>query len=296
MDVEQARAFIAVAEELHFGHAADRLNMTQPPLSRMIKQLERTYKTQLFERSTRHVSLTPTGAALLGPARALIDAARAADAAVLDAGRGVTGHVRLGFAGASTHTAVGDIVRRCAGRFPDIRVDLHSSQFSQQGLENVHGGSLDMAIGRWDFLPADIERKVITREELFVALPSSHRLADRASVSMSELAEESWVVLPGGFSSVLINRFNVLAKQGGFVPTIRTIALDSWTMLVLVGAGMGVAVTLDSVVDNVTEPNVTFVPLAESNRFIDLQIIWRTGDNNPALRSVLEVVDEVYPS
>nr|WP_278762364.1 LysR substrate-binding domain-containing protein [Corynebacterium argentoratense] len=99
-----------------------------------------------------------------------------------------------------------------------------------------------------------------------------------------------------GFSSALINRFNVLAKQGGFVPTIRTIALDSWTMLVLVGAGMGVAVMLDSVVDNVTEPNVTFVPLAESYRFIDLQIIWRTGDNNPALRSVLEVVDEVYPS
>ncbi|WP_314028692.1 LysR substrate-binding domain-containing protein [Corynebacterium argentoratense] len=131
---------------------------------------------------------------MLGLARALIDAAWAADAAVLDAGRGVTGHVRL------------------------------------------------------------------------------------------------------GFSSALINRFNVLAKQGGFVPTIRTIALDSWTMLVLVGAGMGVAVMLDSVVDIVTEPNVTFVPLAESNRFIDLQIIWRTGDNNPALRSVLEVVDEVYPS
>lgn len=67
-------------------------------------------------------------------------------------------------------------------------------------------------------------------------------------------------------------------------------------MLGLVGAGMGVAVMLDSVVDNVTEPNVTFVPLAESYRFIDLQIVWRTGDNNPALRSVLEVVDEVYPS
>lgn len=295
MEVHQASAFLAVAEELHFGRAAARLNMAQPPLSRLIKQLERTLGTQLFERSTRHVALTPAGEALIGPATDLVSVSRGAHEIVRNTLSGETGRVHIGFAGASTHRSVGELARALRKSHPRLKLDIHSSQFSHLGLERVLEGSLDLAIGRWDFFPAQIDSHVMALEEVVFAIPTSHPLAERKSLAMKELTDENWIALPAGFGSALQNRMNSMAMAAGFVPRTVQTAPDSWTLIVLVGAEMGCAVTLNSVRDNVSSEGVAFIPIRGHNPHMEVRMIWRRGDGNPALASVIRVAERLFP-
>ena len=294
MDIHQAQAFLVVAEELHFGRAAARLNMAQPPLSRLIKQLERALGAELFERSTRHVSITAAGRALLEPAQRLLDASQEARDAVQDAVAGRIGRVRLGFAGASINRKVGELARQVRARRPGVVLELHSSQFSHLGLERVLDGSLDLVIGRWDYLPAEISSRVIAHEQILVALPAQHPLAQRHEVRMEDLAEGQWISLPGDSASALSNRLRSLAMQAGFVPRITQTAPDSWTQVVLVGAQMGCALTMDSVRDNVTSDGVVFLPIQGADQPLEVRMIWRAGEENPALRDVVGIVSGLF--
>ncbi|MDS2172669.1 LysR family transcriptional regulator [Nesterenkonia sp. CL21] len=295
MEVHQAQAFIAVAEELHFGRAAARLRMAQPPLSRLIKQLERSLGAPLFERSTRHVKLTAAGRALLDPARHLVEASEAAERAVHSTLTGETGRVRVGFAGASINRKVGELARQVRTARPGLMLELYSSQFSHLGLERVLDGSLDLVIGRWDFLPAEVDSAVIALEEVMVVLPSAHPLASQSSVDMADLAEESWITLPGGLGAALPNRLNSLAMASGFVPRVAQTAPDSWTQVVLVGAQMGCGLSLDSVRDNVSSEGVLFSSIAGEDRPLEVRMIWRRTDDNPALHTVIEIAQDAFP-
>ena len=294
MEVQQARAFIAVAEELHFGRAADRLRIAQPPLSRLIKKLEQALRADLFVRSTRHVELTPVGEALIEPARRLITSSEAARRTVQDTISGETGVVEFGFAGASVNESVGELARQVKRRFPRVKLELHSAQFSHLGLARIMDGTLDVVIGRWEFLPAEVTSIVVGVEETLLAVPATHPLATRSSISIQELAEESWIVLPSGFGAALQNRLRSLAMSAGFIPRVAHTAPDSWTLVALVGAEMGCALTLDSVRDNVKVENVVFLPINASNTSMDVQLIWNRTNNNPALRSVLETARRVF--
>ncbi|MGJ9374190.1 LysR family transcriptional regulator [Nesterenkonia sp. CF4.4] len=294
--VTQAEAFLAVADELHFGRAAERLNLAQPPLSRLIKQLEKDVAAQLFTRSTRHVELTYAGRALIEPARRLVAAAQDAHRAVQEAQAGDSGRVSVGFAGASVHRSIGELARQVRLTSPRLHLDFHGSQFSHNGLERVLDGSLDLAIGRWDFIPHEVDSRVLRREEVIVALPVKHRLAGQASIRMKQLAQDSWISLPSGFGSALPNRLTRLAQDAGFVPRITQTAPDSWTLVVLVGAGMGCAVTLDSVRDNVTADGVVFKAIDGNNPPLEVRAIWRRDNDNPGLRTVIKAAEGVLRS
>lgn len=295
MEVHQARAFLAVAEELHFGRAATRLRMAQPPLSRLIRQLERSMGATLFERSTRHVALTSAGQALLEDAQTLVSVSENAKQSVRSAMSGETGRVRLGFAGASINRQVGQLARNIRAVRPGINFELHSSQFSHLGLQRVLDESLDLVIGRWDLLPPGIDSSVIRLEELMLALPESHPLAGREQVSMAELSEEPWIVLPAGAGAALQNRLNSLAMAAGYVPRVVLTAPDSWTLVVLVGAGLGCALTLDSVRDNIASDGVSFIPVADGGRPLEVRMIWRATDTSPALRAVVDLAERMFP-
>lgn len=149
MDLFHIHAFLAVAEELHFTRAAERLHMGQPPLSRAIKQLERELGCQLFDRNTRSVSLTPQGHAFFQPAKDVVEAFYDARAAVTDIGQGAIGRVRIGFSGASTYLMIGQLARAVNAEYPGIELVLNSSTYADQGLEKVLNGSLDLGIVRW---------------------------------------------------------------------------------------------------------------------------------------------------
>lgn len=295
MDVHQAKAFIEVASELHFGRAATNLRMAQPALSRLIKQLEHNMQAQLLERSTRHVSLTPAGQALLGVAQEMVKISQEAQQVVRTAVSGETGEVRIGFAGASTNMTVGSLARELRKAHPGLRQEFHSSQFSHVGLERILDNTLDLAIGRWDFIPPEVDSYVMAIEQVLVALPSSHPLVGQQSLSMSQLAQEQWIALPGGFSAALQNRLNTLSMAAGFAPRIVQNAPDTLTQLVLVSTEMGCALTVDSVRTNITIPGVEYLPLRDAETQLEVRLIWRRNDTNAALHNVIALAKQVFP-
>ncbi|MDO5492981.1 MAG: LysR family transcriptional regulator [Nesterenkonia sp.] len=295
MEVREAEAFLMVADELHFGRAAARLNMAQPPLSRLIRQLERKLRTRLFDRSTRSVEMTPAGSALVDPARRLVAVSREAQEAVSSAMNGETGTVHIGFAGASINRTIGQLARTLRRTHPRVLLEFHGSQFSPAGLDRVLDGTLDLAFGRWDFIPATLESHVIALETTLVVLPARHPLADQPEVRVSDLAHENWITLPGGFGSALYNRLTTLTRGAGFVPKITQTAPDSWTLVILVAAEMGCALTLDSVRDNVTTPGVVFRPVADPQEPLEVRMIWRRDDPSIALRNVTEAAKALLP-
>ena len=290
MDVNEIRAFLAVAEELHFGRAAERLHVAQPPLSRTIKQLERELGTSLFDRNTRSVRLTTSGQALVEPAKEVLDAVRRARAAVASADDGEVGTVRIAFAGVSTHRLVARLARAVRSQRPGIVLEMSSQNFAQPAMKRLVAGETDIALGRWDVIPSEVDVRIVMRDSVVVAVPDTHPLAGARRLSIAQLASDTFVSLPPYEGSVLPERLRRLARASGFVADIVQIAPDTQTALALVSAQVGCHLTLESVSRNVADPHVMFVPIEEAAseaNDVHLRAAWRRDDRSPALRAVV---------
>ena len=286
MDVGQLRSFLVVAEELHFGRAAERLHIAQPPLSRTIKQLERELGTTLFDRNTRRVELTASGRALLAPAAEVLDAMRRAEAAVRSAANGESGVVRISFAGVSTHRLVARLARAVRSQRPGIQLELTSQQFAQPALKKLLQRDTDLALGRWDVVPAELQAEVVMKDSLVLAMPDAHPLARNATVAVADLAGEQFVSLSPLEGSVLTERLRRLAEESGFFPEIAQIAPDTQTALALVSAEVGCHLTLASVAANNNDPHLSFIPIADEAPDVHLRMAWRRSETDPALHAV----------
>lgn len=288
MDVHQIRCFLAVADELHFGRAAERLHMAQPPLSRTIKALERELGAQLFLRNTRSVRLTAGGQALVQPAQQVLEAIRRAALAVTSADGGEVGLVRIAFAGVSTHRLVARLARVVRSQRPGIQLELSSQNFAQPAMKRLVQGDCDIALGRWDVIPAEVSARVVQKDSLVMALPDTHALAGSHRLSMAQLHDASFVSLPPHEGAVLPERLRRLTRDSGFVADVVQVAPDTQTALALVSAEVGCHLTLASVARNVHDPHVVFVPLQEDTPDVDLRAAWRRSDRGPAVRAVLD--------
>lgn len=291
MENSQLRAFLAVAEELHFGRAAERLHMAQPPLSRTIQQLERQLGTRLFERSTRSVRLTTAGAALIEPARGVLEAVRRAEGAVRAADLGETGVVRVAFAGLSTYQLVADWARMVRQARPGIRLELSSQNFAQQGMRKLLDRDADAALGRWDLVPAGVAHRIAIRDSLVLAVPDTHRLARAAAVDFADLAGAEFVSLPTSEGAVLPDRLRRLAHAAGFAAHVVQVAPDTQSALALVGAEVGCHLTLASVAEHAAGDRVSFVPVTDAADDVHLRLAWRADDDSPALHTVLALAE-----
>lgn len=289
VELHKARAFLAVAEELHFGRAAQRLHIAQPPLSRLIKGLEAELGAELFERNPRMVRLTPVGEALVEPTRELLMQSERIAQLARRVQRGETGRVRLGFAGASVNALVSEVARHLRQSRPDLSLELYGAQLSQPGLENLRSGALDAVIGRWDNLPRDIDAHIIAHEELLIALPEAHPLAAQSAVSAADVADEPWIVLPSGGGATLSMRMHQLGMRGRFTPRVVGTTVDSATQLLLVDAGAGIALTFSSVRENIPVHSVAFRPIEPSLGHVDVRLAWRRSDISPALSGLIEI-------
>ena len=184
MDVRQLEAFLAVAEHLHFGRAAEQLFMAPAPLSRLIQALEADLSTRLFERNTRTVSLTPAGRALVGPAKEVLGTVRRAEAGVAAAVTGEEGIVRVEFCGVAAHPLVAALARGVRADNPGIRMELTSQAVSRPTIQRLLDAEVDVGLGRFDSLPPGLESEVLIADSLVVALPRTHRLAGAQVVAV----------------------------------------------------------------------------------------------------------------
>lgn len=293
MDVQHVSAFLVLAEELHFGKAARRLYISQPALSRIIKHLEHELGHALFERSTRQVLLTPVGKSFVSPARTFVHSHDRAVAQVAQARSGDSGLVSIGFAGASSHAIIGNLVHYAHEHFPGIMLDLYSSNFAETGLLKVQDGALDLALGRWESIPEEIDSHLWTEDHFVVALPTSHPKARRQSVRFDELHREQFIQFPDPPGSELNHRLTQLYENNAVQRRLTRTSPDTWTTLALVSAGIGVALTYATVKENVQFPGVIFVDLEDRLEPAYLNFAWQKSSNNPALPAIVKCIQEI---
>lgn len=294
MELRHLAGFVAVAEELHFGRAAARLHMSQSPLSQQIRLLERDLGTPLFERSTRSVRLTTAGESLLGPARDVLAAAVLARRAARAAGKGEVGRVSLGYAGLSSATTLPLLTRAVADQLPGVELVLHGPYFSAETVTRVAEGTLDLAFAAVTD-SRGLGNRLVRIDPLVVALPGSHRHAGAAELAIGDLAGDDMVALPSSRGSEARELAVRACLQAGFTPRIVQEAPDLLSLLALVGAGVGPAVVVDAA-RSVTLDHVVFVPLARPAPVLPMSLIWRAGDDSPAVRAVRRVAEDVLPT
>jgi DNA-binding transcriptional LysR family regulator len=295
VELRYLTAFVAVAEELHFGRAAKRLQMAQPPLSQQIRQLEKELGVQLFERNTRSVRLTSAGESFLDPVRTVLEDIDTATRAAKAAGRGEYGRVTVGFAGASSHETLPLLTRAVRAAHPGLELVMKGQTYANVALARVADGSLDLGFVRLPVTQPGVEVRVIDEEELVCALPSDHRLARRNRVPITALAEEPFVSFPSNAGSSLRDATVRACVAAGFNPRVVQEAPDSYTILALVAAGVGVTLTLTSC-QHIQQTGLVYRPLAGPSVRLQAALAWRTDNPSAALRTVLAVAEEALPT
>jgi DNA-binding transcriptional LysR family regulator len=246
MELRQLRYFLVVADELHFGRAAERLHITQPPLTVAVKRLERELGVPLFERTTRRVALTPAGKAFREKVRAALGGLDEAAGDVAEVAAGRSGKIRVGFVSSASYTTVPEAIRSFREHRP--RVDLVLAPLtSGEQIEQLLDGELDLGLIRDPGDVPGLNLELLSAEDLVVVLPESHRLATAEEVRPQDLEGESMILFPyrlmPGFVARVLRLFESLPTP----PVVVQQAIHQETVLGLVAAGLGVSVLPESV-------------------------------------------------
>jgi DNA-binding transcriptional LysR family regulator len=286
---DQLTGFIAVAEELHFGRAAERLNMTQPPLSRQIQKLEKSVGTELFERDNRKVQLTAAGSAFLEEARRLLALAERAPLTARRIASGRSGLLRIGFTAASGFSILGPLLEEISAILPDVDVDLQEMVTGEQ-IQALETGELDLGLARPPFDRDLFDSRLLFRESMMVAVPAGHLLARRGgTVTDEDLKDEPLIMhspLQARYFYDLVVRM-LPVQHKNVVHTVSQIL----TMVSLVAAKRGVAFVPRSATA-LGIHGVDFLPLAAGHgEPVELHAIWSRKVSNPALSRLLAGID-----
>ncbi len=281
------RQFIAVAEELHFSRAALRLNMTQPPLTQAIAQLEITLSLRLFDRTKRSVQLTPAGAALVPQVRELLERALALSAQARAAAAGNVGRLRLAFVSTVGFAFLPQWVRSFREQVPGVQLELIEATGDVQ-LEALARGEIDagLMLHSPGFAPAGLARLSVDTEPLLVALPEQHRLAARAKPNLADVLAEPLIIFPRRILPSLYDAVFGLYHAACCSPLISQEAIQMQTIVNLVSAGLGVAWVPQSV-RQFQRPGVVYRRVKTSDACVvpscETSLVWREGAANPAL-------------
>ena len=288
IELRHLRYFVAVAEELHFGRAAARLGIAQPPLSQQIQRLERKVGGPLFDREGRTVRLTSAGAALLPAARRLLSDAAEATAMVRRAARGESGAVVIGFTPSTLFSPLPAAVRRYRELYPGVMVQLRQ-MVPIDYEEALPAGRLDLAMVREPPESPGIVAIPVLTERFVAAVPRAHPLAGAKAVPLEALREDPFVLFPEDISPGLYRRIQELCSGAGFEPRVVQQA-DEWqTILSLVEAGLGVSLIPESLTAHRSEALAFPALIGGEVRTFTAACVRATG-RSPAAEAFLEVL------
>lgn len=295
-EIRWLEAFVAVAEELHFGRAALRLRTSQSPLSQTIRKLETDLGTRLFERNTRRVALTPAGHALLPRAYRVLQEMRLAREAAQTEVAGIRGNLRIGFSGAVNHLTLPPLTRAVRRRHPDITLDLTSRVRTADGLASVVNGALDLAFVGLPESPAPmVATRLVAREEIGAVLPLDHELAQEKSIPLQRLAGDDFISPPTDGSSSMTEVMLAACMAAGFRPRIVQELSDPYMVLTFVAAGVGVTL-MSSGIAGIIPSGATFVALEGPQHYMSHALAWSSQNDSAVLGAVLAVVEEIFPA
>jgi len=295
MDTRQLRHFVAVAETLHFGRAAERLGMTQPPLSQSIQALERELGSPLFQRTRRSVALTPFGAQWLTPVRAALGGVNALPEVARRLRDGETGSLELSFVSTADYSVLPDLVRRYTALYPGVRMELREVTSDLQIAALAAGqGHAGLVIPPSGGLPAALEYRTLVSESLVAAVPESWVAEGRPGFVAGRLPAAAVVAAPliifprqsaPAFHQIVMDYY---VAHGGAARVVQE-AIQMQTIISLVSAGLGLALVPASL-RHLARTGVRYVELREQAPLLETGVVWRRGDTTPTLRRFLDVV------
>jgi len=290
MELRHLRYFTTLAQELSFTRAAQRLHVSQPPLSQQIKALEEELGTALFVRTSRRVELTPAGEVFLGHAKAILERVDRACGQARAVGAGQAGHLEIGLSGSLLLGPLPRIIAAYRRSFPGVAVVLHEMPPTAQ-LAALRDRRIDMSFSRTEVNDDLLASELAWPDPVVVALPRGHAISARRKLALKDLAGEEFVMLrldSSGFATYL----NDCCVAAGFVPRASQQVVESQAIPSLVAAGLGVALVPASL-QRTHRRGVDYQPLAGSAPRADVYAIRRREDSSPVVRSFLDKAKEV---
>ena len=289
MELRHLRYFVAVAEELHFSKAAARLHIAQPPLSQQIQQLEAELGVKLFHRKTkRQVQLTEAGKVFLQETERLLAQLETAVAFTQRIGRGQTGQLRIGFTSLAIYDLLPLILQQFREQFLEVELVLQELTTSQQE-QALKDSLIHVGFAHPPLEDDTLSYQCIHRETLVVALSSTHSLAQQERICVRSLKDEPLIVFPRYLAPGLYDRIMSLFGQVNFQPKIIQEAIQMQTIIGLVSAGMGVAITPSSL-QNLQRSGVVYRPILEDVPVIETAVIWQQNSLTPIVENFLQLV------
>jgi DNA-binding transcriptional LysR family regulator len=294
--IRHLRYFLVVAEERHFGRAAERLHMAQPPLSQQIRRLEAEVGAELFVRTTRRVDLTAAGAAYVERARAILASVDDAAAEARRIAAGSEGRLVIGCVGSVTYSLLPQLSARLAEELPGVDFSFRGEMLASEQVEALRAGTIDLAFLRPPVADPTLTVTPLRQDRLMLAVPAGHRFAGRDRVAVAELRHEDLIVHSAQRRSAMYEVVHRLCRDAGFEPTIRHEVGETSTLVTLVAGGLGVAV-VPQPVQALSLEGIAYVPLVAGRTSVEL-VVARRGDRlEPHLARTLKVVRElVSPS
>lgn len=288
IQLRHIRYFIAVAEELHFSRAAQRLRIAQPPLSQQIRQLEETLGVELLSRTKRRVQLTAAGEVFLEECRILLAQLERAVQRTQRASRGEHGTLAIGFVSSASYSILPTVLQHFRVAFPSVHVILRELSAAQQ-VESFENRSIDIGIARSPVDSPYVELALTLREPLVVALSESHPLSRSDAIRASALAGEPFVLFPRPLAPGLYDEVIRLCREAGFSPKVVQEAIQMQTIVGLVAADIGVAIVPKSL-ENLRRVGVVYRPFEGSSPTSTILIVHRKPDASTIVRNFLEVL------
>jgi len=273
IELRHLRYFIAVAEELHFGRAARRLNISQPPLSQQIQQLEQSVQAQLLLRTNRSVQLTAAGSAFLQDARAILLQVEQSAGRASRIHHGQQGELRIGFTSSAPFSGlVSDALFRFRQLWPEVHIHMQEHNTRQQ-LAPLLDGSLDLGVMRNTPLPPDLHYQLLLREPLYAVMHRHHTLAHNSSLSVRALAAEPFICFDAQGGTALHSDILALLHRYQITPAITQEAGEAMTILGLVATGLGISV-LPATFSHARLADLVWIPLQERDACSEMWLVW----------------------
>jgi DNA-binding transcriptional LysR family regulator len=287
VELRRLRYFLAVAEELHFGRAATRLEIAQPPLSRQIAALEAEIGTQLFDRSRSQIRLTQAGEVLQGHARVLIERLDSAYRETRLVGSGGEGRLRLAFVGSASHGMLPSLIKSYRSHYPKVELAISAMNNAELHSALVQR-EIDIAVARPDLGDDELRAELMDREDLILAIPDNSELAHRNEIKFADLSDQTFILYPRRPRPSYADHVLRICREEGFEPAATEMAQDFQTAISLVSVGVGISVVPASVAQT-TRPGVFYRKYTGTNPGTALTLHARRDNRSRQVMNFFEI-------
>lgn len=290
LELRHLNYFLAVANELHFRKAAEKLFISQPGLSRQIRQMEDILETQLFERNKKKVSLTPAGHYLKKEVEFVFNHLENVERQLKLVGDGNSGELRIGFLGSAMQQIIPDLLLKIKDNYPKVKTSLEElSNFAQ--VEGVLNDQLDMGFVRVSRVPNTLHMKTVFRDTFSLVLPERYPMLTREFEGMHQFINDDFILFSQAYSPLYYDTIMSICQDAGFAPKVSHKSVHAHTIFKLVENHMGIAI-VPTALQNGFKMRVKFIELKNIPQRAELSVIWKKEHTNPVLKNCMKLLLE----